>query len=36
MRDEGLIRHIGPNNGGHWEIINPDVLIEEEDGDNNE
>lgn len=21
MKKEGLIRHVGPNNGGHWELI---------------
>jgi hypothetical protein len=36
MKEADLIRRVGPKNGGHWEIINPDVLIEEEDGDNNE
>lgn len=21
LKKEGLIRHVGPNNGGHWELI---------------
>ena len=21
MKKEGLIKHIGPNNGGHWEVV---------------
>ena len=25
LREKGIIRRIGPNKGGHWEIVNNDV-----------
>ena len=27
LREKGVIKRMGPDKGGHWEVLNPHVLI---------